>query len=304
LLSRAVAIAAVASALGGPAAAPAFGAAPAPAETLRIAFTAETRGNLVPCSCPKEPLGGLARRARHLAEAAFGGSPGTTSFVLDAGGFLPEGEVPLRDAPEAMARYVRLVLRGFLRSGLQASALDHGEREFLRRHAPSEAERLRDALLDADPPGPPRVLHWGSKRVAVLALEESTPDSTAIRAGVGARSSTDFLIVLARADAVSGRRLARLSRADLVILSRGARPAAPLREGSAHLVGCGREGREVGDLRLVPDAGATAGQPRLRVASFALRPMNADQAEDPDLSREVANLLREAGPAPLAGTAE
>ena len=32
-------------------------------DTLTVLFTAETRGNLLPCSCPSNPLGGLARRA-------------------------------------------------------------------------------------------------------------------------------------------------------------------------------------------------------------------------------------------------
>jgi hypothetical protein len=276
-------------------------------DTLTVLFTAETRGNLTPCTCPTKPLGGLARRVRLMADEAARHAAGGTVLRLDAGGFLPEGEIPLRAVPGATARLVSVILEGFARAGVQALALDYQEDAYLRRQAPDQAAALGPALLRADPPAPPRLLRWGTDDVAVLALEESLPDSSIVRASAAAREMADMVIVLARADAVSGRRLARLSRAELVILSRGARPVAPLREGPSFLVGCGADGREAGEVRLVW-AGRALSDPlpadgsrsRIHLTEFRLWSLSPNLPEDRAMAAEVRQLMDEAGPRPRA----
>jgi hypothetical protein len=267
------------------------------ADTLSVFFTAETQGNLEPCACPRSPQGGLARRTgflRGAAEAVH--ARAGTALVLDAGGFFPEGEVPLRNDPAVARRFTALLLDALARSGAQAVALDHGERDFLEQTAPREARRLREVFLEADPPGTPRVLDWGAHRVAIVALEESLTDDAVRVAGSAARARGDFVIALARGDGFSGRRLARLSGADLVVLSRGARPEGPLLEGSSILVGCGIEGKEVGEVRIVldPGAGGTRGVPR--VTGFQLHPMDAAVVADPVIARSVEAIVCDAGP--------
>ena len=276
-----------------------------PADTLSVLFTAETHGNLEPCACPKNPQGGLARRAGFLRGAAGAvRARGGTALLLDAGGFLPEGEVPLRDDPAVARRFTALLLVGPARSGAQAVALDHGQRDFLEQTAPRESRRLREVFLEADPPGAPRVINWGAHRVAIVALEETLTDDAIRLAGSAARARGDFVIALARGDGFSGRRLARLSGADLVVLSRGARPEAPVLEGSSVLVGCGIEGREVGEVRIVLDAGAggTRGVPR--VTGFQLHPMDAAVLSDPGIARSVEAIVRDAGPRAFVRTVE
>ena len=271
--------------------------AASPADTLSVFFTAETHGNLEPCACPKNPQGGLARRTGFLHGAAAAvRTRGGTAFVLDAGGFFPEGEVPLRNDPAVARRFTVLVLDALARSGAQAIALDHGERPFLEQTAPREARHLREVFLEADPPGTPRVLDWGTHRVAIVALEETLTDDAVRVAGSAARARGDFVVALARGDGLSGRRLARLSGADLVVLSRGARPEAPLLEGASILVGCGIEGREVGEVRIVldPGVGGTRGVPR--VAGFQLHSMDATVVADPGIARSVEAIVRDAGP--------
>jgi hypothetical protein len=268
-----------------------------PADTLSVFFTAETQGNLEPCACPKNPQGGLARRTGFLRSAAATvRARAGTALVLDAGGFFPEGEVPLRNDPTVARRFTALLLDALARSGAQAVALDHGERDFLEQTAPREARRLREVFLEADPPGTPHVLDWGAHRVAVVALEESLTDDAVRAAGSAARAHGDFVIALARGDGFSGRRLARLSGADLVVLSRGARPEAPLLEGASILVGCGIEGKEVGEVRIVldPGTGGTRGVPR--VTGFQLHPMDAAVFADPGIARSVEAIVRDAGP--------
>jgi hypothetical protein len=207
----------------------------------------------------------MARRTGFLRGAAQPvRSRAGTALVLDAGGFFPEGEVPMRNDPAVARRLTALLRDALARSGAQAIALDHGERDFLEQTAPREARRLREVFLEADPPGTPRVINWGTHRVAIVALEESLTDDAPRVAGSVARAHGDFVIALARGDGFSGRRLARLSGADLVVLSRGARPEAPLLEASSILVGCGIEGKEVGEVRIVldPGTGGTRSVPR------------------------------------------
>jgi hypothetical protein len=267
------------------------------ADTLSVFFTAETRGNLEPCACPQNPQGGLARRTWYLHGAAEAvRARGGAALIVDAGGFLPEGEVPLRDDPTVARRLTTLLLDGLARSGVQAVALDRGQRDFLARTAPGETHRLQGALLEADPPGPPRILAWGTHRVAILALEETLTDEQLRDAGATARARGDLVIVLARGDAFSGRRLARLSGANLVLLSRGARPVSPILEGSSTLVGCGIDGKEVGEVRIVLDPGTDGGRAVPRVAGFQLHPMVGTIPADSEVAQSVAALVRDAGP--------
>jgi len=255
----------------------------AEAESLRILFTAETRGNLAPCACPSRPLGGLARRVAFLH--SYRDRPGV--LCLDVGGFLPQGEVRLPDSPEVAREYVELLLDGMDTAGVRASALDFGERRFLDGITPEAMGRSGTRLLEADPPGPAFVFAAHGRRIAILALEETSEDALVRDAGAAARARCDLLVVLARADAFTGRRLARLARPDLVLLSRGARPEGLLMEGSVPLVGCGIEGREVGEVVLVLERDSH----RARVADWRLHAMDATQPEHPELERRVRRLL-------------
>ena len=99
-----------------------------------------------------------------------------------------------------------------------------------------------------------------------------------------------MLIVLARADALDGRRLARLSNADLVLLSRAARPPRPLREGSSWLVGAGGHGREVGEVFLTWNGGG------VDLVESRLHPMDDSVPLDAVTDEQVRALLDEEGP--------
>jgi hypothetical protein len=102
----------------------------------------------------------------------------------------------------------------------------------------------------------------------------------------------DNTVFLARGDGFSGGRLARLSGADLVVISRGARPEAPLLEGASTLAGCGIEGKEVGEVQIVldPGTGGTRGVPR--VIGFQLHSMAATVIADPRIARSVEAIVR------------
>src|SRR5690606_3892586 len=104
------------------------------------------------------------------------------------------------------------------------------------------------------------------------------------------RREADVLIVLARADALDGRRLAQLSQADLVLLSRAARPPRPLRESRSWLVGAGGHGREVGEVILAWNDGA------VELVESRLHPMDGSAPVDEATEEKVRALLDEEGP--------
>ena len=253
-----------------------------------VLFTGETRGNLTPCSCPDGPWGGLARRVGYLA-ARKQEVPGPV-LSLDAGGFLPVGTVPLRNDPKAEVALVTLLMESLLCSRIDLLALEPGERSYLAEIAPELWHRLEPHALDSAPPSPPRVLSLAGTPVAVLALDESLDDVALESAGESARSVAELVFVLARADGVSGRRIAERTGADLVILSFGVRTQAPVRYADGWVVGAGREGREMGELRLELTAQG------LRVVDFRLVPMDETVPTHPVTEQLVHHLLDDFGP--------
>lgn len=261
---------------------------PAPPATFSILFTGETRGNLVPCSCPDGPWGGLARRVGYLSGRR--GKIQGPLLTLHGGGFLPVGTVPLRNDPEAEVEFVSLLTESLSRSGFDAIVLGAEEREYLTRIVPERWPDLELRALDSSPAPQPRVFSMGGVPVAVLAVDESLADATLAAVARSARSLADLVIVLARADGVSGRRIAEQTAADLVILSYGVRTAAPVRYAKSWVVGAGREGKEIGELQLerTPEG--------LQILDYRLVPMDETVAADPATENQVRRLLDDFGP--------
>ena len=255
---------------------------------LAILFMSETRANLVPCSCPDGPWGGLARRVGYLADRKS--AIGSPVISLDGGGFLPVGTVPLRNDPNAETGLIRLLAESLLRSNLDVITLDPGDASYLRQIVPDLWPRIEARAIDASIPSPTRVVSWNGKPVAILALHESLDDEAVTAAAQAARAEAEVLIVLARADGVSGRRIAALTHADLVVFSFGVRTERPVRYEGCWIVGAGREGKEVGELYLTLDHG------EIRIEDYSLTPM--DDAITPHAATEtlVRTLLDEFGP--------
>lgn len=261
-------------------------------DTLRLFFIAETRGNLVPCRCPDRPWGGLGRRTSFLAHAAA--RPG--ALVVDAGGFLPEGDVPLRAEIASARRLVALLLDAARIAGVSAITMDPGQRQFVEHLAPREAAALSAAFLDATQPHELRHVRWGGFETAIFAVAETLPDSSIVSAAIRARKGADVVIVLARTS-LGYPRIAELTGADVVVLSDGARPENPLRLGGSIIVGAGARGREVGELQLVvlPNAAEPRGV-RFELAGYSLHPMDETVASHQTVTKDVRSLLDELGP--------
>ena len=258
-------------------------------DTLVVIYVGETMGNLAPCTCPEKPWGGLARRVGFFREARHGHETALT-LRFDTGGFLPAGEVPLRDSPSAARRLTELLLESLDRAGIDAVALDRGEDTFLHGLAPEKSPFWKTRALLADPPSAPKWWDWGSRRVAAIALASSLSDAQVAEICSPIRREADVLIVLARADALDGRRLAQLSQADLVLLSRAARPPRPLRESRSWLVGAGGHGREVGEVILAWNDGA------VELVESRLHPLDGSAPVDEATEEKVRALLDEEGP--------
>lgn len=266
------------------------------ADTLRVVFSAETHGNLEPCPCKERPLGGLARRVGHFAASVHGRE---ATLRLDSGGFLPVADVPLRDDPAVLTRYVRLLTQALIRSRLDAVALDGGQETLLAKVAPREWESLEPTALSASPVERARYFRWGDRAVAVLAVASDLREDALKLAArnaraegaalVGGSASRTVLILLARADAWQGQNLARMVQPDLVLLSRGARPRGPIQIGPTTLVGCGIDGKEVGEVRIAETALG------LEFAGFSLHPMDETVTPDPEIAAQTDRLLLEDG---------
>ncbi|MEZ4648714.1 MAG: hypothetical protein R3E97_07990 [Candidatus Eisenbacteria bacterium] len=255
---------------------------------LAVLFTSETRANLVPCTCPDGPWGGIARRVGYLSgrKAALG----TSVLSLDGGGFLPVGTVPLRNDPQAETDLIRLLTESLLRSNLDVVTLDPGDSIYLRQIVPDLWPRIEARSLDASVPSPARIVSWNGTPVAVLALHETLDDEAISAAAQAARTEAEVLIVLARADGVSGRRIATLTQADLVVLSFGVRTEKPVRYENCWIVGAGREGKEVGELFLTREDGEIA------IEDYRLVPMDETVIPHPATETIVRTLLDEFGP--------
>ncbi len=104
---------------------------------LRIAFTAETNGNLLPCPCPGNPLGGLDRRIGFLD--SLRAAPGGPILIVDAGRFFPgSAEYPLLPAaerPRLIALHTAAAEEGRLRCDRPRSRLRRSPRGPSMAHA-------------------------------------------------------------------------------------------------------------------------------------------------------------------------
>jgi hypothetical protein len=224
-----------------------------PARTLRIAYTAETHGNLLPCVCPGHPLGGLARRVGFLDSLRSGSADPT--FVVDAGKFFADrSEYPaitdrdlrtLRDLQAAAAK----------EAGYDAVLLDMGI------SAPAETGPWL-------PSGAARAVTKAGVRVLFLALDERSDLETA-RGSLDAAGPADLTVLLCSGDLNFAQAAAQMTGAQVAIVSRGACFSEPLVRDEVLYLGPGRAGKYVG----VADC-STSGGGKVKAAQVRLRPMD------------------------------
>lgn len=286
----------------------------APAGPLRLIFTAETRGNLVPCECPGQPYGGLAQRSEfvrvgglaetptrpdgrdrepatlaHLPATGSSGAGPVNVLRLHAGGFLPVGDVPLRRDVNVLRRYLALLLEDLDHARFDAVAVGSEELAFLLDQNPG-GFREDDPRWMIFGRADVRVVPWDGYRVAVIALDAAWP-AEALRARVdAAREAADWVIVLSRANGATGRRIAEAAHPDLIILSQGASLERPLQHEGTWMVGAGTHGRYVGQCDLIVEDG------RLAVTGYARVPIDAGSPTSPGLLEKTRALIRDGHP--------
>jgi 2',3'-cyclic-nucleotide 2'-phosphodiesterase (5'-nucleotidase family) len=231
-------------------------AAGAAGSAIAIAYTAEVRGNLLPCTCPTDPLGGLARRVgwvdslRHAVDVPL--------IVLDAGHLIPARDAFPTLAGGEWTRLHELHVEACRAMGYDALALD-----------PHETEAEAGAGLPWISANQVRTILRGGLRIAVAAVDERV-DAAPARRALAAGGSVDLVVLLCNGDLHYATGVARELRADVCIVARGATLKEPVsREGTLFL-GPGRDGRYVGIVEIEVPA------PRqVRVRNALLRPMDA-----------------------------
>jgi 2',3'-cyclic-nucleotide 2'-phosphodiesterase (5'-nucleotidase family) len=262
-------------------AAPSAGEPAAPRNELAIWFTANVRGDWEPCSCPDEPLGGVAQLA------AIVGESDPPALWLDAGDRFFAHSLAVPDSEDAVRKLGALLLadagaaagldaQGIGRLDLAAGAL------WLRKLAervpyPLLSANLVDdagaplfrtrALLPLGGPGAPAnspvlgvtsvlpadVEGRGFHAVDPVAAARS--EVRALRAGGAA-----LVVLLSNLGADADRALARAARADAVLSSSSRTLTIPEpgpRRGPV-LAEPGARGRHVGLLRWDPATGLSA----------------------------------------------
>lgn len=239
-------------------------AAAASGAILRLAYTAETRGNLLPCSCPKRPLGGLARRLGFL-DSLGAGQP-VPLLTVDAGRFFPgRSDYPLLPA-EGLDSLVALHVEAARAAGYDAIVAD-------------------PPAGDPDPrwlrPNTGRLVERGRLRIGIVAVDERQDPSTA-RDAVRELGSIDLLLLLCSGDFNFALRAAEALDADVIVVSRGALLQSPTIRDDRLYLGPGQAGKYVGLAEI-----AVAGQKKVQVRSVRLRPMDAGAPADPDWQDRV-----------------
>lgn len=227
---------------------------------LEIAYTAELRGNLLPCNCPSAQLGGLARRVGWADSLNRASS--APLLVVDAGSALPDRE-SFPNLPGEELGMLQLFHLEAMRD-IEYDALAGGAESLLPYVGipwlgPNEAQCVEK----------------GSLRIALVAVDEGIVCQPAADA-VKALGPVDLVILLCAGDIHYAKRAARVTGAEIAIASRGACFHQPVWDGDLLLLGPGRNGKYVGHVRV--DIGSAE---RVEVLDFNLRRMDATvQAAD------------------------
>jgi 2',3'-cyclic-nucleotide 2'-phosphodiesterase (5'-nucleotidase family) len=150
----------------------------AAASNLVIVFTADTDGEIDPCGCPGNPIGGFARRATLYRQIAQSGDP---LLILDAGNALLKGARVLEPDPKRNAAHAAFMATLLARVGTRALAV--GPRDLWAAGLPglqAQAREKKLLWLSANVLGPrggmpfpaSTVLRAGGLRVGVIGLTE------------------------------------------------------------------------------------------------------------------------------------
>jgi hypothetical protein len=233
-------------------------AAGQPDRALRLVYTAETHGNLLPCACPGHPLGGLARRIGFIDSLRAAGEP---ILLVDAGRFFPERtDYPL--LPETgLSTLLDLHADAAVAAGYDAIAL------------PEE----RGSTLEGAPwlrSNEARLLTKGGLRLALVAVDERG-DASGAAGAVRSLGTVDLVILLCSGDLNFAFAAAKSVGAQVAVVSRGACLRGPLRQDGVLFLGPGQAGKFVGFAEL--EVGA---RKQVRPIRLLLRPMDASVPAD------------------------
>ncbi len=217
---------------------------------LRIIYTTELHGNLMPCSCPVRPLGGLARRIGWVDSLRSCSDPAPL-LVVDAGQFLPRsGDFP------RLTREAREDLTPLYRDAMRAMGYD--------------------AVVGLDiQPNEVKVIERGGFRVAIAAADEAL-DTKALAVRLHQAGPVDVAVALCNGDLSFAAATACRIGAKVAIASRGACFGGPVWQEGILVLGPGSAGRYVGLARI-----DVAREGTVRPLDIRLRPMDATVPADP-----------------------
>jgi 2',3'-cyclic-nucleotide 2'-phosphodiesterase (5'-nucleotidase family) len=271
----------------------------------RIFFSSNQIGEFEPCSCPDTPLGGLAQQAGFV-DAARAEEP--LVFWFDAGDRFFRHNMAMSSVEEALRRRTAiLMVDSASRAGIDAQGvgrLDLGAGlPYLRKLAVRSGTPLLSAnLVDDDGAllfSAFTIIERGGLKVGVTSVVGSDTSGTGYRAiePVAAaksaikalrESGADLVVLLSNVDSDDDKRIARMSRPDLLVgsRSRDIHASGPV-VGKTVVARAGSRGRYLGDVRWY---GSGRGKGPHLVATVA--PVLTSGPKHAGVDRLVAETLR------------
>jgi hypothetical protein len=210
--------------------------------TVTLVYTAELRGNIVPCSCPARALGGLARRIGWVDSLRAASME--PLFVVDAGSSTDLAQTYPGMPPPEQDRLERLLDEGDRALGYDARA---GGADGPPRLPPNQARRI---------------VHGGAA-VVFVAVDERVDAAPALPA-LRQAGKADLVVLLCSGDTNFALSAAKLLQPDVAVVARGATFPEPLRRDGVLFLGPGVDGKYVGYARITLGKPARAVEARLR----------------------------------------
>ena len=237
---------------------------------LQIAYTAELRGNLLPCACPAAPLGGIARRVGWIDSLRTAATD--RLLILDAGSAIPiEQQYPLLSPEDFLA----------LRS-LHVEAARHIAYDAM---GASPDQRAPGGGLAWLRPNEARVVERDGLWIVLAAVHQRV-DPTPAAAAIATLAPAELIVLLCAGDLQYARAAARITGAAVVVVSRGACFPDPVWDNGVLFLGSGRDGKYTGlaHLDVLPHG-------TVRLIGMSLRRMDATVPPAPDWREEVEELV-------------
>ncbi|MCY3019635.1 MAG: hypothetical protein NTW87_11475 [Planctomycetota bacterium] len=247
---------------------------------LTVLYSAETHAALLPCDCPLQPLGGVARRATLIKRYRERGPV----LLVDAGGWQAGGiyDEDSDGDPRHDELRTQLMARAMVLMGYDAISGREREEALQAKYvADGKQRRMLASGLVFDVQqraGEPGLRLWLSSALGALSAGPSNAPA----------------IVLSRLGETESTALAAELNEEALIINAGRKTSQRLwwRSGKATLANFDYQAQRLGVMEIYPAKPASESGPRFDIC-VRLEPLTADIPDDPEIAKLLAPHLPE-----------